>query len=64
MDVSINYFTELDDGNGETLESRLSQIASVNEWPVVLRDATNTIVIAVCEDEEQLRSELTNRGVL
>lgn len=64
MDVKITYFSDLGDGNGGTLESRVSGIVSTNDWPVRLQDATGTEVIAVCENEEQLKEELENRGIM
>ena len=64
MDVTITYFTDFGDGNGGTLESRVSEIVSANDWPVRLQNATGTEVIAVCENEEQLKEELKNRGIM
>lgn len=64
MDVSITFFSEQSDGSALSPEQRVTGIVSAGLWPVNVKDASNTEVIAVCENEEQLREVLRTNGIL
>ncbi len=62
MGVKLSIFPE-QDGNAMTLEHRVRQIVLTNVWPVDLTTA-NGEELETCNDEQELRDSLHNRGLL
>lgn len=62
MGIKLSIFPE-QDGNSMTLEQKVQQIVLTDEWPVVLTTA-NGEELETCNDEQELRDSLHNRGLL
>lgn len=65
MEVQISYFSKArKDGNEMTLEQRICEVVkAANGKEITLTDDGGS-VIAVCSNEEELRSILEGRGLL